>query len=469
MAIELQSSLIGSSTYNSNVYGSNGDERSDVIYQGGVLFELRDTASDRLDYLLSYRGDYEAYTDETEANAMEHRQRFRLRYDIDSRTRATFNQRYRRVSNLQFDRDDFEFDDVGVDISQNKYERIDLSLGLEREISRRWQIETLLEFQDVDFNRNLNRSDSSFLSISATARQQLSDQQSWFLGVKQTEQDFDHAPTRLGAESSYTSISLGWDANLTNHLSLSIYGGPVWVDTTQDRAVSTSASSLVTRLRNEQLFGVSFSACAPDAGQNQPIASNCSFTNPGFPPVLVDSAGMQSTFPLNLSDIDLKSDDTEFFGGIEASFSYPSWEWRLAYLRRQSATSGESLATRLDEVRFDVEYTAPQSRWSTYFQLRFDQRKSITDAVAIDNIVIADGDGLAIRSTAFGNEVGIESGREAYAVLLGGSYQFSSQLSASVESRARRGDQPRGSFSSDKTNRYFFAVSVRYDFRPQRF
>ena len=160
-AMELRSGIGASLTHNSNVYGTSSDEVSDLVWLVSPEVELRNNEGEQLDFMFSYAGEYQAYQDEDDANAMEHRQRMRLRYDFDRRTRLTFNQRYRDVTNLQFDRNDFEFDETGIDVNQNSYERLDLAAELSHELTRRWTVVGELEYQDVDFKRNFDRSDSS--------------------------------------------------------------------------------------------------------------------------------------------------------------------------------------------------------------------------------------------------------------------------------------------------------------------
>ena len=176
-ATEFSAAFIGSSAYNSNVFGTDGDEDSDMLLEAGTELELRSDPERRLDYLLNYRGDYQSYAEADEANAMEHRQRFRLRYDIDPITQIILNQRYRDVSNLQFDLADFDSGDTGIDISQNRYERNDISVDLTRELSRRWSVSGNLGYQTIDFKRNINRSDSDTTEVGVTVNYLLSDKQ----------------------------------------------------------------------------------------------------------------------------------------------------------------------------------------------------------------------------------------------------------------------------------------------------
>ncbi|XOV83310.1 MAG: outer membrane beta-barrel protein [bacterium] len=276
-ATEFSAAAIGSTAYNSNVFATDGDEDSDMLLEAGIELELRSDPERRLDYLLNYRGDYQSYADTDEANAMEHRQRFRLRYDFDPVTQIIFNQRYRDVSNLQFDLADFDSGDSGIDISQNRYERTDLSVDLTRELSRRWSISGNLGYQTIDFKRNINRSDSDTTEVGVTINYLLSDKQNIGAGVRYANQDFDGADNRISAESDYFSLSLLWRYQFDEFSSLAIEGGPTWVDTEQDRLGQTVTNTNVGRANGSNLLRANFSACGIGGGQGQPIASLCGF------------------------------------------------------------------------------------------------------------------------------------------------------------------------------------------------
>lgn len=467
-ATEFSAAFIGSSAYNSNVFGTDGNEDSDVLLGAGTELELRSDAERRLDYLINYRGDYLSYADADEANAMEHRQRFRLRYDLDSNTQIILNQRYRDVSNLQFDRADFDSGDTGIDISQNRYERNDLTADLTRILSRRWSVNGSLGYQTIDFKRNTDRSDSNMTELGVALTYLLSEKQDLGFGIKYAEQDFDRADSRIGATSDYFTLSVLWTYRFSEFSSLEIEGGPTWVAAEQDRTSQSFASSIVGRADGPTLLRANFDSCGIDVDQGQPIASRCDFNDPNAPPIVADDLGNREAYPLDFTGFDTSDDDVTFFGRLVYTTRISDWEFEASYTRRQTATAGEALASSLDQFAIGADYLPAGERWQLYGRVSLDRRDALTKALVIDYTVIAGADGSAIRDTAFIREAGNNIDRDVLTGLVGGRYDITRRLSAGLEMRYRDSEQPQSFATGGDAQAYEIEASLRYEFFADR-
>jgi hypothetical protein len=169
-----------------------------------------------------------------------------------------------------------------------------------------------------------------------------------------------------------------------------------------------------------------------------------------------------------LHQCDLDGNDVTFFGRCALTIGISDWELRTGYARRQTATSGESLATAMDEVTVSVDYRPGAYRWQTYGELRWDRRDSLTDAVEIDYFVVPGTANAAVRTTALLTTSDASSVRDTYAALLGLRYAFTPQLSTNVEGRYRTVAYESDDPAAD-ADTFVVEFALRYDFAPKRF
>ena len=469
-AAELRTTLETATIYNSNIYSLNEtDQVDDLIVRLGPEFDLRNDSEQRFDYRLNYRGWYEWYTKETDASDFQHRQRLRLGYDLTPRTRLSFDQRYRRVSNLQFDRDDFQAGATGQDITQNKYHRNDMSLDLEHQIGRRWTFNAILDHQIVDFDNNNSRSDSDSLALTGSLAYTLSERHDLGIGLRIANQDFHSSPSRLAAESDYVGLLLLWNFRITNRVELRFEGGPTRVETEQKAQEFADAPSYVGVRFQDDLFRANFNACTPGDGQTQPIASNCVYNNPLAPPIPADDLGEVMAYPLDFTDVDLKDDSNELFARLSLSVGLSDWRVEAGLGRRPSAISGQSLANIIDELTLSLDYEPAGSRWVTYGEVRFEQREALTRALEIDYTLLSGEENAALRDDAFLNESGRRGDQDSYAFLVGGRYAFNRHLFGSLEGRYRIVERVSNATGSTDSDTFIIELALRYEFSPERF
>ena len=463
-AEELQTSLTAASAYNSNVYGGGNAEESDIVHRISPTFELRDNRDAKLDYLFSYRGDYEAYQDEQDADALEHRQRLRLRYEFNPLTRITLTQRYRDISNLQFDQDDFDAGDTSIDVRQSRYDRLDFAVDLERAISQRWRVNTIAEYQKVDFKRNLDRSDSSSVGLAAQLRYQLSRRQDVGLEFGYTNQDFKRSESRLSAESRYLNLSALWSYQVDSRSRLEVEIGPAWIKSEQDSAAFVRAPQLVGRAQGGEVLASDFSLCGIDADVGAPVASRCQ-----TPTIAVTDLGGLQPYNLDFTGVDRTDSEVTLFGRISFTGERGKWQYGASYVREQNPSAGASLAAELDQLALSLAYGSPNQQWNYYGELRWDKRDALTQAIEVDYTVVANISGAAVRDQAFTTFAADNVERDIFTVLVGTTYAFSRKLRGSLEARFRQNEGQRNFVGEDEADTYIVELALTYSFDPERF
>ena len=117
---ELTLGIDSAYVHDSNFYRSQIDEvTADSIEVGGNI--TVEHQGDRLQYLASYIGSYQAYREQDEANAPEHRLRLRGGFDIDPLTTFHLKNNFRDVRNLSFSREDILDGDSGLEPNNDRY------------------------------------------------------------------------------------------------------------------------------------------------------------------------------------------------------------------------------------------------------------------------------------------------------------------------------------------------------------
>ncbi|MEZ5552334.1 MAG: outer membrane beta-barrel protein [Pseudomonadales bacterium] len=466
---ELSSSIITATSYDSNVYSTDsGSEVDDTIFQLGGELDLRSETEQRFDYQLSLRGLYDWYSQESDLDDMQFRERLRLGYDLSRTTRLTLDQSFRRVPNLNFDREDFIAGDTGIDVRKNRYYRSDMDLNLEHALSNRWKVDFSLEHQVVDFKENQTRSDSDTIGVRGLLSYTLSDRHDLGFGMRYASQDFDRAPSRLGAKSEYLGALVSWTFRISSNARLEFEGGPTHIDARQKTTTTTQASTFAGVDLGDRVLRANFAACTPGQGQTQPIASRCRFDDPVAPPIEADDLGAQQAYPLNVTGADLSNDDVVFFGRLALNVEVSDWEIEARMVRRPSAISGESLASRLDEIALSLDYGPASTRWRTYGEFRWEQRDDLTPAEEIDYTLLPGPNGQALLDASFLSATGGEK-RDSYAILLGAGYAISRSFQASLEGRYRFIDRDDLSAGGQDSDTYVINLSLRYDLAPKRF
>lgn len=454
------------STYakNSNFYGSSSNEEDvDSIAIGGIITVER--REDRLRYLASYAGSYQSYRDQDEADAPEHRLRLRGSYDIDARTTLHFKDSFRDISNLRFSREDIRDGDTGLlpGNDNDSYQRNDFELSLHRDITRSWELEVSADHQFVKFESNEDRSDSESIEIGGRVLYRYAPRHRFGGGLSWVRQDFDGADTRLGASVDYLLTDLAWVFDVSENIRLEVNGGPAWISTDEDAPLALQQQQFVGGSQRGELLRANVRSCDFDELTATGIASDCDFNTLGADPIPAQNLGEVQSYSLGAGPRQAENDDMSFFGGVSLEATLSDWTVSAELRRRQSATSGDSLAASLTKFRWELGYAPAGANWDTYLAGSWEQREALSDATTIDYTVIAGPDDAAQRNQAFTSVRDSDARRDAFTALVGVRTQFSRALSGSAGLRFRRTERQQSGQGND-TDTYFFVVTASYVF-----
>jgi hypothetical protein len=391
----------------------------------------------RLRYLASYRGSYQAYRDQDDANADEHRLRLRGNFDINPRTTLQFNNRYRDVSNLRFSREDILDGDTGLTPNNDRYRRNDLELMLHRDLSRVWELELQATHQIIALD-NPERSDSDSYEIGASVYHRFASRHRFGGGISYVSQDFKGAVSRLDAEAEYLLTNLAWTFDIADQVQLVVYGGPAFIRTDEDDPGEISQRQFVGAARGDGVFRANVSSCGFDEELGIGIASRCDFDIPGIP---ADDLGESRVFPLEIGPRVGEDDDVVLFGGVALKATFSDWTVDAEIQRRPGAASGSSVASSITRFRWDVGYALGQSNWDVYVAGSLERQEVITDSSRIDFTVNPGPENAAQRDVAFTRVRDPDDFIVFYTGLVGLRKQFSRAFSASVSYRYRRTEQ----------------------------
>ena len=412
--------------HESNFYRTANDEvAEESVEVSGIITAEREEG--RLRYLASYRGSYQAYREQDDANADEHRLRLRGSYDIDPRTTFHFNNRYRDVRNLRFSREDILDGDTGLTPNNDRYRRNDLEFMLHRDLSRVWELELHATHQFIALD-NPERSDSDSYEIGASVYHRFASRHRFGGGISYVSQDFKGAVSRFDAEAKYLLTNLAWTFDIADQVQLVVYGGPAFIRTDEDDLGEVSQQQFVGATRGDEVFRANVNSCGG-------IARRCNFDIPGIPG---DDLGGYLVFPLEFGPRVGEDDDVVLFGGVALTATFSDWTVDAEILRQPGAALGSAVASSITRFRWDIGYALGQSNWDVYFAGSLERQEVITDSTRIDFTVIPGPENAAQRDVAFTRVGDPDDFVDYYTGLVGVRKQFSPAFSASVSYRYRR-------------------------------
>ncbi len=464
---ELTLGLDSSYVHDSNFFRTENDEESaDSVELGGtVSLEHR---SDRLRYLGSYTGSYQTYRKQDESDGAEHRLRLKGSYDIDEITRVQLKNNFRTVRNQRYTRDDIRDGDTGQDSRVSRYQRNDVELLLQRDISSTWAIELNASHQFIDFNRNVSRSDSDSIGLGGRVLHHFAPRHRFAGGLSWVGQNFDGDDFRFDAEADYLIADLAWIYAVTEHLQLTVNGGPAWIKAEEKASGMVQETAFVGGILDGELFRANVRSCDFDTATSTGIASRCNATTPGAQPLLANNLGEVNNYSVNLETPVEKDDDLTFFGGVALEGRFADWTVDMELRRRQSSPSGNAIAAKLSQWRWEVGYTPPRFRWNAYVAGSWERREAFSRATIIDYLVIPGPEDAAQRSQAFTRLRDSSDRQDAFTALVGVRNQFSQHLFGEVGVSFRHTEN-RVSGQANESDTYFFVVNLSYVFDPIQF
>jgi hypothetical protein len=455
--------------HDSNFYRTpNNEESADSIEPGGsIMFEQQ---GDRLRYRASYTGFYQAYRKQSQADAPEHRLRLDGSYEIDPLTTFRLKNNFRDVRNLRFLQEDIRNGDTGLDPNDGRYQRNDLELLLQRDISRDWELEVRATQQFIDFDNNVNRSDSDSIGIGGRVLHRFSSRHRFGGGLALVRQQFDGDNYRLDADADYLISELTWIFDIGEQIQLVVNGGPAWLSTDEDSSDFVQQMQYVGGSLGGELFRANVLSCGFDDATDTGTASRCNANTPGAEPIPADNLGADQVFPLTLGpQVGDDDDEVTFFGGVSLAARFSDWTLDAELGRRQNNPSGDSIAASLTRLRGELGYAPPLARWSAYLAGSVERREALTGSTIIDYVVIPGAENAAQRSQAFTAERDSDDYRDAFTAVFGVRRQFSEHLSGDVAVSFRHSERHLSGRKVDEDDTYFFVVKLSYAFDTVRF
>jgi hypothetical protein len=465
-ADELQLGATGQYVHNSNFFAANNNPDAANSFQLGPNVAILD-GEGRFRYDITYSGAYQAYVDQDGVDAWESRLRVRGTYDIDRRTSIQVSNRFRDVSNLRFSRQDIELGNGALDPTPDQYFRNDLEVELVRNLTRRWDLRLRAGHHWIDFDENIDRSDSQAYEVGTELDYQLATKHSVGVGISYVYQDFEEAFSRLGSQGDYVNTFARWTWDVTNRIQFSMSGGPAWIRSEEDPSNSISQTQFVGGKINGDTNRANFLSCNQVNGIE--VASRCDFNTAGAPPIPASDLGGIQNFDLTAGQRVGSADTLTFFGGASVLASFSEWNLQTIYSRRQATTSGDSLASSFDQVIVNLEYAPPKYRWSTFVAFSFDRRETLTEGTDVDFVVVNAVDGSAQRTTAFTRIENNRSRRDNYVAIAGVGMGLSRNWAGTLEFRYRKTETRDRGINQPDSDTYLLLFTIDYAYDPIQF
>lgn len=464
-AEELQLGATGQYVYNSNFFAAANNEDEANSFQIGPNIAILD-GEGRFRYDITYSGAYQYYVDQDGVDDWESRLRVRATYDIDRRTSVQVSNRFRDVTNLRFGRQDIAIGNGALDPTQDQFFRNDLEVELVRNLTRRWDLRVRAGYHWIDFDKNIDRSDSEAYEVGTELDYQLATKHSVGVGASYIYQEFDEDLQSFGSQGDYVTTFARWTWDVTDRIQFSMSGGPAWVRSEEDASASVTQTQFVGGRINDQTTRANFLSCNLDPVFNVPVASRCDFNT--APPIEAADLGPRENFPILAGERVGSADTVTFFGGASILAGFAEWNLLTTYARRQATTSGDSLASSFDQVIINLEYAPPRYRWSTFVAFSFDRRESLTESTDIDYVVVNGTGGAAERSFAFTRVQNSERRIDNYVGIVGAGWALSRNWTGTLEFRYRKTETRNGGINNPDSDTYLLLFTIDYDYDPIR-
>ena len=170
-----------------------------------------------------------------------------------------------------------------LDAGQNPLIRNSASYELEHSFTRRW-VGVLAGSHDlIDYQRNLNQSDSVSLGVQGFLQYALSRRDRVGAGVGYAYQSFDAIARQPGSRGQIWNASVTYDRRFDDDLRLSLSAGPTFIQTEAENVVPAFNYGIGVDAANNLTFPV-FATCAmgdPALGAGEAFERTCARTTLG--------------------------------------------------------------------------------------------------------------------------------------------------------------------------------------------
>jgi hypothetical protein len=467
-AEELVLGVASQYVYNSNFFSAADNEEDASSFLIGPTLQLSETEG-RFVYDVNFLGAYEVFVDQSGVNAWESRLRARANYDITSRTSVQVTERFRDVSNLRFSRQDIALADNALDPNQDRYLRNDVEVELIHQLARLLEVRVRGANYWIDFDDNIDRNDSNSFEVGSELRYQVAATHALGIGASYLNQDFDEALSRLGSTSESVTAFASWTWDIADNIVFTANGGPSWIRSDESDTTEVKQTQYVGGSSGGDLFRANIGSCESDPIPGTPVASNCDFSTPAFPPIPAADLGPEQSFALIRGQRVGVADEFTFFGGASLLANFASWNLEATYSRRQSTTSGAGLASSLDRIYVECEFAPQNLRWSTFVAANWNRREALTEATVVDFTVVDGGGSAAQRAIAFTSINSQQNRRDDITAIVGIRTAFTRNQNATFEFRYRRTEGRSRDADIPEIDTYFAVATFDYTLDPMRF
>ena len=366
----------GTTGYDSNVFNTDNNEKSDTLIRTGPDVSLRKLQGDWT-FDLEGRVRYEQFPSKEDDGSFDYFSGAQTRWAISPRTALSASHRFIRVKSVArgLDAED-QVDAAPVGEARLDRRGVDrhlFELSLSHQLDRTWSLQGFANGQVTNFDRETSF-DGYSLRGGVQVTKVLSPRHTVGVGASVTVQDFDDAREVKGRETRFYQGFATWDFAITRTLRLRFQGGPTWVDPDS----SNNQSALQFPVGEFQSGGTTPLPVYIDPD------SDCLVVLPGAGSPACDPAEYREIATGNVRPeplpainnrlVGLGFDDNKeadgsltFFGRISLDRDWEAARASLSYERRSSAASGFGTSTDVDLVVGRADWT-PSRKWRLLFR-----------------------------------------------------------------------------------------------------
>lgn len=374
-ALDVDAALRGSAEWDSNVRRTDGPgQTDDFIFR---ITPLVSVLEDRGDFRwnINYRFPYEVAVNTTRVQGFRHFLNAGGVLHVTERTRIYARDQFSRSDALSRNGGTTDDDVVTIGSFRVPVWRNRATLGVTHSFTPRLQGEASFTHRYFDTDL-LNRSRTNVLGGSGNVSYAVSRQHRLGGGVAGTYQAFDesNAGTRPASQAFFLNMFASWIWAIDETTSLSVSGGPTYIDTQQDAPPFAREVATIPSLGGAAF---DFASCSSDGSESgRPVLSGCTGILLLADPDEVDNAGTQTvTFASGQNPGAIDDNTWNFFAQLSLSKRWsPVNSTELSYTRTDSTASGLGSSV-LDAVGLSHRWRFAE-RWIARFRASFTRRES---------------------------------------------------------------------------------------------
>lgn len=475
-AVDAHLSLAAQTEYNSNYLSLTEDPEPSFRGLFGPVLSLVHTDG-RLAYDVIYSGSYAAYIHpwRDELNKWEQSVRGQIVYDLSPTTTVTVVDSFHDQVAIQIS--EVEQDDLTdtLDGGRDPFYRNSFALSLEHAFGPRLAGALSLQNDWVNFERNINQSDSVSMSTGGEITYAINRSDRVGLGGAFSYQSYKGQDVRVpGSRGRIYNVFALWEHRFDKDFRITLSAGPTLIETAVSKEVQV----------------VNFGAFAPGGvvDPNDPVLQFIEFDSscivvPGSATGL-ESACQRLTPPLPLGDgpqlavvrlpfvgSSKTERDQTFFARFVLSKAWDNLALTIRYNRSQSNAAGDGGTSTLDRILLRADYDANRL-WAFYGAASWNRRLRATQPVFAADFLVVDGGpedpGLARRVQVIQGRGSRKSGTNQATVVVGASRRFTQKLTGNLEFQYRYQFTTRATQQDREVNFFLLNARFNYSFDPVR-